>query len=444
MTKHTIIKIRLVLFSLLLLCTVKITAQNTTKETFDVQELKSDVEFFFSELEKTHPNLYYYYPKDSVLYAKETIIRQLTAPMSLFDITQLIRINTNRLFDGHTGIKWYNLPKSAFLFPPKQIRVERGIMYIGEGTETCKINSINGKSASEIINTMRNLVEAGKPIYIKDCTIEDDFPIFFFLLYGSCEKFSLAIEQNGKKSQIALQGVTTKDVYYGTNEPKFDLIIKNGIALLTVNTFNGDFFEEFQTFLDSSFKQIKQADINNLFIDVSENSGGSDNNVSLLLDYIYPDDYYFLYGYALDKDSIVEGSEWLRNHEVESPYLGKVYVLQSYKTFSAAMDFASAIKTSDRGIIIGEMTSDPAYSFSNATGFRLPNTGIWVSCAQGFYAMPSGSHNCNVGILPDVYCHRRDLDVLKKNTNTLFEYFESMLKKYGDRQNSIEILKLFE
>ncbi len=162
------------------------------------------------------------------------------------------------------------------------------------------------------------------------------------------------------------------------------------------------------------------------------------------MDYIYPDDYYFLYGYAMDKDSIVEGNEWLRNHEIESPYLGKVYVLQSYKTFSAAMDFSSAIKTSDRGIIIGEMTSDPAYSFSNATGFHLPNTGIWVSCAQGFYAMPSGNHNCNVGILPDVYCHRKELDILKKNTNTLFEYFESMLKKYGDRQNSIEILKLFE
>ncbi len=248
MTKHSIIKIRLILFYLLLLCTVKTTAQNTTKETFDVQELKSDIEFFFSELEKTHPNLYYYYPKDSVLHAKETIIRQLIAPMSLFDITQLIRINTNRLFDGHTGIKWYNVPKSAFLFPPKQIRVERGIMYIGEGTETSKIVSINGKSASEIINTMRNLVEAGKPLYIKDCTIEDNFSTFFFLLYGSSEKFSFAIEQNGRKSQIALQGVTTKDVYHGTNKTKFDLIIKNGIALLTVNTFNGDFLKNFKRF----------------------------------------------------------------------------------------------------------------------------------------------------------------------------------------------------
>ena len=445
---------KLVALNLFLLVVVTISAQNTTK-IVEVGELKADVEFFFSELEKTHPNLYYYYPKDSILQAKENILRQLITPMSQTDFAKLIELNTNRFFDGHTGMKhlnwqrWHAISSTAMVFPPKQISVERGVLYIGEGSEKRKIVSINGKQSEELITTMRNLIEAGKHLYIKDCTIEDNFSIFYCYLYGNQEQFNLTVEQNGQKTEIIIQGVAKKDVSDNDNNvPNFDLIIKNNIALLTVNTFDGSLFEEFKTFLDSTFRQIRLANVSNVFIDVSKNSGGSDNNVSLLLDYIYPIDYYFLYGYSEVKNEMGEnetgGNEWERGNEVDSPYLNKVYILQSYETFSAAMDFSSAIKTSNRGIIIGEMTSDPAYSFSNSTSFTLPNTGWYIPCATGFYAMPSGSHNCNLGILPDVYCHRKDLNAIKKDTNTLFEYFESIIAKYGDRQNALEILKFFE
>jgi hypothetical protein len=437
---------------LFLLLTIAINAQNVTKKTFEVDELKSDVEFYFSELEKTHPNLYYYYPKDSVLQAKETIIRQLL-PMSRNDFAKLIELNSNRFFDGHTGLKWYfgwggmltevTIPDTAFLFPPKKIRVERGALYTEESIS--KILSINGRESGEIVATMRNILEAGKHNYIKDCTIEDNFSTYYYLLFGSSQQFNLTIEHDRKITQVEWQGVAKKDVYKENNTvPHFDLIIRNDIALLTVNTFDGKLFDEFQAFLDSSIKEIKKANVKYLFIDVSENGGGSDDNVSLLLDYIYPADYYFLYGYATQGGE-TSGGEWERQNKIDSPYLGKLFILQSYKTFSAGMDFSSAIKTSNRGIVIGEMTGDPAYSFSNIQKRNImPNTKMDFVSASGFYAMPSGSHNCNLGILPDVYCHRKDLNALKKDKNSLFEYFETIIAKYGDRQNAIEILKIFE
>jgi len=445
---------RLVLFNLFLLLAVAVNAQNATKTTFEIDELKTDVEFFFSELEKQHPNLYYYYPKDSVLQAKASIIRHIVAPMYRDDFAKLVEINSNRFFDGHTGLKWYfgwggtksleRIPDTAFLFPPKKIRIDRGTLYTEEGTD--KVLSINGKQTDEIVATMRNILESGKHNYIKDCTIEDNFSAYYCLLFGGSEQFELTIEQDGKIMQTKWQGVAKKDILEDNNSTAlhFDLIIRNNIALLTVNTFDGMLFEEFQTFLDSSIKQIKQANVEFLFIDVSENGGGSDENVTLLLDYLYPADYYFLYGYA-ETESGTEGGEWERQNEVDSPYLEKLFILQSYKTFSAAMDFSSAIKTSNRGVVIGEMTADPAYSFSNIKGRNImPNTGMYFSCASGFYAMPSGSHNCKLGILPDVYCHRKDLNSLKKDKDKMFEYFETIIAKYGDRQNAIEILKIFE
>jgi len=444
---------RLVLFNLFLLLTVAVNAQSAPK-TFEVQELKTDVDFFFSELEKQHPNLYYYYPKDSILQAKETIIREIVAPMSRDDFAKLVELNSNRFFDGHTGLKWYFgwggtgsleiISDTAFLFPPKKIRIDRGILYAEDGT--FKILSINGRQVDEIIATMRNILESGKHNYIKDCTIEDNFSTYYCLLFGSSKQFELTVEQDGKIANEEWQGVAKKDILDANNNTvsHFDLIIKNNIALLTVNTFDGMLFEEFHTFLDSSITQIKQANVEFLFIDVSENGGGSDRNVTLLLDYLYPADYYFLYGYA-ETESGTKGGEWERQNEVDAPYLEKLFILQSYKTFSASMDFSSAIKTSNRGIVIGEMTGDPAYSFSNIKKQNImPNTGMYFTCASGFYAMPSGSHNCKLGILPDVYCHRKDLNAFKKDKDKLFEYFDTIIAKYGDRQSAIEILKIFE
>jgi hypothetical protein len=448
---------RFAAFNLFLLITITLNAQETAKKTFEVSELKTDIDFFFSELEKSHPNLYYYYPKDSILQAKKTIEQELYDSMSRDDFAKLIEMNTNRFFDGHTGLKQYfgwmgmwkmkTIPDTAFLFPLKQIRVKQGNLYIEKGKKTYKIQSINGKTADKLVSTMRNLQESGKHDYIKDCTIEEFFPVYYYLLYGSSKQFYLTIEKSGKTTQMPLSGIAKKDVYNDNtdNVPRFKLNIQNDMALLTINTFNGMLFEKFQTFLDSSFRQIRQANVKYLFVDVSENAGGSDENVGLLLDYLYPSDYYFLYGYSCESGGETGGFEWKKNNDIDTPYLGKLFILQSYETFSAGMDFSCAIKTSNRGVVIGEMTGDPAYSFSNITETKImPNTEMNFACASGFYAMPSGSHNVNVGILPDVYCHHRDLSTMKQNTKSMFKYFKSVIVKYGDRENTIEMLRKFE
>ena len=159
-----------------------------------------------------------------------------------------------------------------------------------------------------------------------------------------------------------------------------------------------------------------------LFIDVSEN----------------------LWKSSIKSEYETEGYVWERINEVITIYLKKILVLQSYKSFSASVEFSSAIKSSNRGILVGEPTSDPAIVLIDQTGNNLPNTNIYFGCASAFYTVPSGSHNGKIGIVPDVYCHHRDLNALKQDTNALFKFFESMIAKYGDRQNAIEILKMLE
>ena len=475
---------KLTLLNLFLLFVGAINAQNNIDPTFGVKELTADVEYFFTTLEEAHPNLYYYHTKDSVFRVKESIMRQLVSPMSRDNFNRLMELNTNHLFDGHTGLKRYferrtTIPDSALLFPSNLISVEQGSIYFNENSKRFKILSINGLHSSKLISTMRSLIGDDQITYIKDCTIEDYFSTYFFHLYGSNNFYNLIIEHDGDQRQLTLQGVLKKDLYTEDEIVPFALNIQDDIALITVNSFGLRYFKEFQVFLNNSIKQIRQANVKYLFIDISENSGGSSDNVNLLLDYLYPVDYCFLSGYAtiryserhledrretffiryedkeeaekkynLWKKSIESeyetgGGEWERIYNVDSPYLSKLFVLQSYKTFSASLDVSSAIKSSNRGLLIGEPTSDPAYNFSQAIGLEMPNTKIRFMCATGFYAMPSGSHNSKIGILPDVYCHHKDLRAMKKDTDLLFNYFKSIITKYGDRQNAIEILKMF-
>jgi hypothetical protein len=451
---------------------------------FDINMLKADVEFFFSELEKTHPNLYYYHSRDSVLKVKDAIKQQLVSPMSGDSFEKLMALYTNHLFDGHTGLKWVyfdweTIPDSALLFPSYQINVERGVLYFVEGAVRHKILSINSKNTNELITTMRTLIGDDQTNYSKDCRIEDSFSPFYYHLYGSGSIFTLTMEQHEMITQRVLQGVAKNDLYDGETKP-FELVISDEIALLSINDFDISYIREFPVLLDSCFNQIRAASVRYLFIDVSENEGGASDNVNSLLDYLYPNDYYFLDSYGIRryseryienhrryfsaryenkkeaereynawKSSIeseyeTEGYIWERENEVTTPYIGKLFVLQSYKTFSAAVEFSGAIKSSNRGILIGEPTSDPSIVLIDQTGNRMPNTNLYFGCASVFSVMPSGSHNGRIGVLPDIYCHHRDLKELKKNTNALFQYFKSIIAEYGDRLNAIEILELFE
>jgi len=478
---------KLVLFNLSLILALTVNAQDTARKTFGVHELTIDVDYFFSALEGAHPNLYYYHSKDSVCRVKEEIKEQLVAPMSRDNFEKLMAYNTNHLFDGHTGLKWVftdweTIPDSALLFPTSQISVIRGNMYLNEDTGAQKVLSINDKQVSELVTIMRRLIGDDQTPYSKDCRIEDYFSTYYYHLYGSSSVFNLTIEQQGKTTLVTLQGIAkSKALDYNIDDrAPFDLIIKNGIALLTVNAFDYEYFRDFKIFLEQSFKKIAQANVNYLFIDISENIGGASDNANLLLDYLYPVDYFFWDGYGTrrysesyiesqrgsyfaryeDKDEAerrfdawqssikqeykTEGYEWERSHEIDSPYLGKLFILQSYKTFSAALDLSSAIKSSNRGLLIGEPTSDPAFNFTDQVGLRMPNTEIYIGCASTSYTMPSGSHNAKVGILPNILCHHKSLRTMKKDTNNLFNYFESIISKYGDWQNAIEMIKNFE
>lgn len=97
-------------------------------------------------------------------------------------------------------------------------------------------------------------------------------------------------------------------------------------------------------------------------------------------------------------------------------YTGKVVVLTSALTFSAAEDFAVAFKTIKRGLIIGEPT---AGSTGQPLGFKLPGGGSARVCTKKD-SFPDGSEFVGIGVQPDIAVHPTVSD-FRANVDTVLE-----------------------
>ena len=70
-------------------------------------------------------------------------------------------------------------------------------------------------------------------------------------------------------------------------------------------------------------------------------------------------------------------------------FKGKVFLLQSRKTYSAAIDFAADFRRMKVGIVVGEKAGAPIDFCGNCENYILPNSGISVVCAMSEYKYDS-------------------------------------------------------
>ena len=87
---------------------------------------------------------------------------------------------------------------------------------------------------------------------------------------------------------------------------------------------------------------------------------------------------------------------------MQCPFSGSVYVIVGPGTFSAAADFAHAVKDLRIATIVGEETGGVRRALGDTPGFATPNSGIrfWVS-TKLFYPPISRPDDDVRGTVPD-------------------------------------------
>ncbi|MCV9926216.1 S41 family peptidase [Flavobacterium sp. LS1R49] len=416
---------------------------NDTPKVIEFALLKQDFIIFRNQLQKPYPSLYRFNSKKNVDKLFDNYFSSIDKNTTQIEFLAEIKLLLSYLQDGHfyggaeEDLKQY-FDEKAKVFPLK-IRFIKDNAYVVcskkesllPETQILSINNVPIKEIKEKI--FQYIVSDGKIETKKYWILNNNFWFYYRLVYGEQPTFKIEYKSENKKIKtINLDAELHKNTECETpkSDPEKYLQLdykKEGIALLTIKTFNGEIFdqtkENYIQFLEQSFKEIKNKKIDKLIIDVRGNGGGRDTYGSLLYSYLTnaPFEYYTSLESAsqkLTKDNLnsyippensSEDNFRGRNNLItqkpsENNYAGKVYILIDGMSFSTTAEFCAIAKSNDRATFIGEETGGGYFgnTSGNAVELVLPNTKIYISIPTTQYVLAvKKDRYSNRGIFPD-------------------------------------------
>jgi len=408
--------------------------------TIKKEKLLNDLDILYQGLDKFHSGMYWYTPKDSVDLAFDEVRQQISDDLNVFEFHKLIAPLVALSREGHTGISppssvIQKMFAEAKFIPLNVVCVANDSDLQHLALEGKRVESINGETPISIVNKIGNLFAADG--YIKPVKYSDleglQFSLSYFYYYGQASQFEIKFEE--MEESLTINALTIKQIRKNNRDrvkkPRIsnnkDLleykILRDSIAYLGIHSFSDtDIKEEsnkrsLKSFLESSFKSIKESKLKTIIIDVGKNSGGTEGNEGLLYSYFGEDYQKYkkvvaktqkaildngtdqpitlktfgllerIFTYKKMKDGSLERKQWigpgLRAYKKEPKYkfAGKIYVIISPVTYSGASEFSNMMYTKDLATFVGQETGGGYYG--NTSGYSkklvLPNSKIKIS-----------------------------------------------------------------
>jgi Peptidase family S41 len=316
------------------------------------------------------------------------------------------------------------------------------------------VTSINGIPNKLIIKYMLEfLAEDGYAHNVNYIRLSGNFPYYHRNIFGLSKTYTVEyLDSTGKEQKATLPLFVPLKDSLKKDSTKRDTTIKKikiprsqklldsrslkidstkTFATLTLNTFSEG---HLRRFFKRSFKQLKKEKINNLVLDIRNNGGGKVGVSTLLTKYIswHPfkiADTLYTHARGLGKFSkYIKGGK-LNNiqmffssrkgedgnyhihrlekhfyHPKKNSYDGKVYVITSGPTFSAATLFCNAVKGQDGITLVGEETGGGWYGNSGIMipNLKLPNTGVRIRLPLFKLVQVNHGQTKGTGVIPDV------------------------------------------
>ena len=305
---------------LILLCTscaVSNKNYNPNKK-FSRQELQQDYSLLRNILEKKHPALYWYTPKDSMNYYFDSLYNNIADSMTELQFGwQVLAPLTQKIHCGHTSFgmskQWnkYIKDKTIPSFP-LHLKVwgdtmvvvgnlNRKDSIIKNGTLITSINSIrNHEMVKQLFQYLPLDGYADNVNYIR---ISSNFPYYHRNVFGIYKNYRVGyIDSLGiEKTTLLPYFNPTPDTSYKKNKPwpiakiprriikkerrksyRSMEIDSTNTATISLNTFTNGGGRHLRSFIKHSFKSIRQQQVKDLILDLRSNGGG-DINISVLL-----------------------------------------------------------------------------------------------------------------------------------------------------------------
>jgi hypothetical protein len=287
------------------------------------QELQADYSLLRNILEKKHPALYWYTPKDSMNFYFDSLYNAIADSMTELQFGwQVLAPLTHNIRCGHTSFnmsKHWNKYISDKITPsfPLFLKVMGDTMVvtgnlnrkdsiIKKGT---LINSINGIRNHELIQQLfQYLPLDGYADNVNYIRISSNFPYYHRNIFGiyknyrvgytdstGAEKttllpmFNPVIDSSFKRKKHLLEPRPPRRLLNKERRESYRFLsIDSSIntAIITLNTFSNGGGRRLRSFIKQSFKTIRQQQVKSLVVDLRGNGGGDVNMSALLTKYL--------------------------------------------------------------------------------------------------------------------------------------------------------------
>jgi hypothetical protein len=373
------------------------TFENFIKERakkYTNDELKTDLQFLMDKLKEYHPQLYSYTSAKAFDMLFDRLKKELNAELTLEEYYKLIAPIIDKVKCSHTGAR---LPKSYLqnihaygnFLPLKLAIIKNKAYYLSDYgnfdskiTPGSEILRINNATITDIIPDLLVFIPSeGRNSTTKFNDLNHNFNSYFYLIDHS-ENFDVQIINSGSEKKIMTVPACNFKALYDQKRAtsgipvEFILDVKKSIGLLKIKSFGLTDITEFIQQMDTVFQSLNNKNIQNLIIDLRDNSGGHPIFGAQLFSYLTENEFNYF-----KRNTDVPEFEPLYNTMQPSKYhfKGKIYVFTNGGCLSTTGHLISLIQYHTNALFIGEEPGSSFYCNDQSIQVVLPNTGIEVN-----------------------------------------------------------------
>jgi len=399
-------------------------SSNAFSQSIDIESWTKDIDFYMTNLEQHHIDLYNTISKAEFEKEIQEIKSTLNKKSDVDVIIDLMRL-TRKIGDGHTAFSLRGVETNLF---PIEIYKVNGKWRVIKTTNNHKnllgkiLMGIDGKSINKIVKEVSKVAQ-----YVENEQSEiirtGEYMMISELLFGLQltnnefkAEFSF-LDDNNKETNVLLNAINNKDYYGITDFETFKIVIPeiqkpidskhDYLWFSPIKDTKGIYikfesypsFEDIETFGESLLNYINENQMKQVVIDM-RNNGGGDFFVGVFLAY-----------YLNLADSI----DWKSG----------VYLLTDKVTFSAATSNASQFRQILNAKIVGEPTGSNPTGYQDMEQFTLPNSGMIVTYSKRLFRFQD---KVTQGVQPDVLIEY-DWKSYSKGIDNMMEWIINEIKQ---------------
>jgi len=413
---------------------------NIKEPTYSVLQLQTDLNLLRSNLESTHPNIYLYTPKARIDAVFDSLLLNISRPVTELEFYRHICILSSIIKDGHTLIlpsqRTSDFHKAYSKFLPFKLIIDDNKLIVDmvfaklcSITEKAEILSINHISAAKIIdNLMTRQVRDGYNLTYPNWILNNYFRAYYSYHFGHPEQFIIQYRNNKDIDTARIQALNMDSIDYyrklkypaWSNEkrPNEGLSLQfsadNKYAIVTIKDFHKEVLKQqykqnFKKLISTYFKIIHDNKPNNLVLDLRDNQGGDIEYGTYLLSFLMNQRFQVLNSYYSVNKSMKPFTLKASSGPclgIYTPYkiayTGTLYVITNGGSFSNSGIVAACLKRYKRAIFVGEETGGSNTVLAgNIKYVSLPNTGIQIQIPTKRYLLEDTVNAAGHGTIPD-------------------------------------------